>query len=137
MSGLLEGNMSWSLAMTNRSRQDADFCRFFYTLVRPFMFGVMQLIGSLFLTLALYGWPVFAFLIFAMVMFEGKWSVVHYLLIASFLAHNPLARYVRNKIIREGEFSGDIDKLKMTAPILINMALFIGLYISLFFRRAL
>ena len=33
---LFEGDVSWSLAMTNRLRQDADFCRFSYTQVRPY-----------------------------------------------------------------------------------------------------
>jgi len=94
----------------------------------------MQLIGLLTLLAALYAWPVLSFIAFVMLLLDGKWGVIHYLLIASFFAHAPLAQSVRRKVVGEGEFAGSIDKLKMATPVFANMALFICLFVFLLVR---
>ena len=98
------------------------------------MFGAMQLIVLLVLLAALYAWPVLSLIAFFLAMLDGDGGVIYYLLFASLIAHAPLAQSVRRKLLGEGEFAGQIDKLKMAAPVFANMAVFICLYIFLIIR---
>lgn len=98
------------------------------------MFGAMQLIGLFVLLAALYAWPVLSLVAFFLAMLDGGGGVIYYLLFASLIAHAPLAQSARRKIVGEGEFAGQIDKLKMAAPVFANMAIYICLYIFIIVR---
>ncbi|MDO6388461.1 hypothetical protein [Uliginosibacterium sp. 31-12] len=94
----------------------------------------MQLIGVFFILSALYVWPVISLIALFLVMLDGKSGVVYYLLFASVIAHAPLVQSVRRKIVREGEFAGRFDQLKMATPVFVNMAVFVCLFIALLVR---